>query len=119
MELVVAIALFAIIVPSLYFALESSMRINLYSDTDSDATLLAQAELERINAIGHSSTLENTFSAYTCNVDYTLCTLTVGDVLYEAEITTLNTSTAIDSVLLHVTKKDVTASLQLFINFGD
>ena len=118
-ELVVAMALFAIVVPSLYFALESAMRINLYSDSDSDATYLAQAELERIDALGPNNPVSTVFSTYTCDVDYTSCTKTVGAAFYEIERSTLTTSASVDSILIHVTQKDVTASLQLFIDFGE
>ena len=118
-ELVVAMALFAVVVPSLYFALESAMRINLYSDSNSDATYLAQAELERIDSIGRSTNIANVLSAYTCDTNYTLCEKTVGSTYYKIERSTLTASSNVDSILLHVTQKNVTTSFQLFIDFGE
>lgn len=119
-ELVVAMALFAVVVPSLYFALESAMRINLYSDSNSDATYLAQAELERIDALAPKNTKATVFSSpYVCNTELTQCEKTVGSATYVVVISDLDASTSINSVLLHVTQKEVTASLQLYIDFGE
>ncbi len=122
-ELVVAMALFAIVVPSLYFALESAMHLNLFSDTDSEATYLAQAELENIDALSPYNTMNDVFVTTltysdTCDTGISYCK-TVNDVIYEVETSTLNTSALVDSILLHVTHKDVTVSLQLYVNFGE
>ena len=126
-ELVVAIALFAIIVPSLYFALESSMRINLFSDTKSDLTYLVQAELENINALSPNgdvvTVLTNPPLNYTTDDNSYFSKIDADGIKFEVThsiytIPDSNPTSTIDSILLKATSKNETISLQLYVDFG-
>lgn len=119
-ELVVAMALFAIIVPSILYALESAMHLNLFSDKESDATYIAQAELENINALGANNTLGDVFTTLTysstCSGGFNYCK-SVDGIDYNVIVTAANASTLLNSVLLEVTNDNSTVNLQLYIQF--
>lgn len=124
-ELVVAMALFAIVVPSLYYALESAMRLNLFSDTKSDVTYTAQSELEDIQALSADNTLTTVFGSSaplyystTCNTRINYCKDSDG-YHYEVVVTDAATSTSLKSVLLTVSKSNARVSLQLYLKFKE
>lgn len=124
-ELVVAMALFAIVVPSLYYALESAMRLNLFSDTKSDVTYTAQSELEDIQALSADNTLTTVFGSIaplyystTCDTGINYCKDSDG-YHYEVVVTDAATSTSLKSVLLTVSKSNARVSLQLYLKFKE
>lgn len=122
-ELIIAVALLAIMVPSIFYALQTSMNINVYSDDQSDANYLAQSELENISVLSEDNTLDaimtSTLSYSTsCASGIAYCT-TKNNALYELSHRPLASNANMDGILLHVQKDGVDVYLELYLRFDN
>ena len=121
-EVVVAMALFAIIVPTVLYALETALKINIVSEEFTDANYLAQTEMENIYALSSTDTAANVLgtlgygSVCAGGVDY--CR-TVGGIQYNIDLETHATVVSIQMVQLTVLNPNgERAQVELYLRFG-
>ena len=121
-EVVVAMALFAIIVPTVLYALETALKINIISEEFTDANYLAQTEMENIYALSSTDTADNVLgtlgygSVCASGADY--CR-TDGGIQYNIDIETHATVDSIQMVQLTVLNPNgERAQVELYLRFG-
>ena len=122
-EVVVAMALFAIIVPTVLYALETALRINIVSEEFTDANFLAQTDMENIYALSSENTALEVFTTlgYSntgCVSGIEFCKLVSGN-QYNVDLATHATVTSIQMVQLTVLNaKGERAQIELYLRFG-
>lgn len=119
-EVVVAMALLAIIIPTVLYALETALNINIVSEEFTDANYLAQTEMENIYNLSSSNDLETTFEdelGYTiCGSDY--CK-TANGVNYVIEFEEHSDVVGVQMIQLTVSNsKGERAQMELYLRFG-
>lgn len=120
-EVVVAMALFAIIVPTVLYALETALHINIVSEEFTDANYLAQTEMENIYALSSTYTAVKVldtlgYGSVCASGDY--CR-TDGGIQYNINLETHATVMSIQMVQLTVLNtKGERAQIELYLRFG-
>lgn len=121
-EVVVAMALFAIIVPTVLYGLETALRINIVSEEFTDANYLAQTEMENIYALSSTDTAANVLTTLgystSCASGVEYCK-TISGIQYNIDLDTHPTVTSIQMVQLTVLNPDgERAQVELYLRFG-
>ena len=122
-EVVVAMALFAIIVPTVLYALETALHINIVSEEFTDANYLAQTEMENIYALSSGDSASGVFttlgySNIGCASGIEYCKPDSGN-QYNIDLETHATVTSIQMVQLTVLNaKGERAQIELYLRFG-
>ena len=122
-EVVVAMALLAIIIPTVLYALETALKINIVSEEYTDANYLAQTEMENIYNLSSSNGIVEVFEI---NLGYTLCCTNyckpddINGVDYLIVIEEHPEVPGVQMVQLTVSNADGDrAQMELFLRFGD
>lgn len=122
-EVVVAMALFAIIVPTVLYALETALHINIVSEEFTDANYLAQTEMENIYALSSGDSASGVFttlgySGSGCASGVEYCRTSGGN-QYNIDLESHATVTSIEMVQLTVLNaKGERAQIELYLRFG-
>lgn len=123
-EVVVAMALLAIIIPTVIYGLETALKINIVSKEYNDTNYLAQTEMENIYNLSSSNDYDDVFDVIlnydtACTVGVEYCKNVNGN-QYNIDLETHPDVPSIQMVQLTVSNsKGERAQVELFLRFGD
>lgn len=122
-EVVVAMALFAIIVPTILYGLETALKINLVSDEFTDANYIAQTEMENIYSLSSTYTVVDVMNALvystSCAPGVEYCKTDLEGNIYNIDYSIHATVTSIQMIQLTVLNSEgERAQIELYLRFG-